>query len=72
MSWSAHANAQMPFVQQSANASPAEMGQLLTQMNTWAANNNGNHYIPFGRLRNHGVSFKVVGGEIVNVEYGDR
>lgn len=73
MSWSAQANEQMAFVRDSANASPAEMGQLLTQMNTWAANNpNGRHFITFGQLRGHGVAFTVSGGEITKVDYGER
>lgn len=73
MSWSAQANEQMAFVKQSANASPAEMGQLMTQMGNWAANNpDGRHFIPFGRLRDHGVAFTVSGGEIIRVDYGDR
>lgn len=72
MSWSDSANREMAGVQQAAGASAAEMGQLLAQMNTWAANNEGNHFIPFGRLRNHGVAFSVQNGEIIRVSYGDR
>lgn len=73
MSWSAQANEQMAFVKQSASASPTEMGQLMTQMSAWAANNpNSRHFIPFGRGRDHGVSFTVTGGEISSVDYGDR
>ncbi|WP_323716502.1 hypothetical protein [Paracoccus aminovorans] len=73
MGWSAHANEQMAFVKDSANATPAEMGQLLSQMNAWAANNpDSRHFIEFGKLRHHGVAFTVSGGDIVSVDYGDR
>lgn len=72
MSWSSQANSQMEFVKQSAGATPAEMGQLLNQMNTWAAQNpNSRHFIEFGKLRDHGVAFTVENGEITTVGYGD-
>jgi hypothetical protein len=73
MSWSAEANESMEFVKKSAQASPQEMGVLLAQMSTWASNNpnGGKHFIEFGKLRNHGVSFEVSNGEISNVNYGD-
>jgi hypothetical protein len=73
MSWSPEANKSMAFVKTSAQASDQEMGTLLAQMSTWASNNpnGGNHFIPFGKLRNHGVSFRVSNGEITNVNYGD-
>ena len=72
MSWSDAANRAMAGVKAASGASDAQMGQLLSDMSNWAnANANGNHFIPFGKLRNHGVSFSVSNHEIDSVTYGD-
>ena len=73
MSWSAAANAAMANVKAASGASDAQMGQLLSDMSTWANGHaNGNHFIPFGKFRDHGVSFNVTNHEIRNVAYGDN
>lgn len=73
MSWSSEANNAMSTVKDSSGASAAEMGSLMTDMSNWAnQHQNGPQFIPFGKFRNHGVSFSVVNGEIQNVGYGDR
>jgi hypothetical protein len=73
MSWSAAANQQMGEIQAQTGASAADMGQLLTQINTWVAGNqNGTPFFAFGRHRDHGVTASVTNGEVIRVSYGDR
>lgn len=72
MPWSHQANLDMQEIKRLTDADDSEMEQLMASMGQWArANLNGRHFIPFGRFRDHGVSFVVENGEIMGAQYGD-